>query len=166
MSHSSHNRLRLGSTFPEGISAMLAFSTTLKDATTVDRMLREMIEVRASIINGCAYCLDLHSLNLLALGETEQRTIGLATWQDSPFYTDRERAALELTDRLSLPGSSDLSDELFALVDEHFTPTERNELVYMVVLINAWNRLMLANHNPAGKYDPPADLYQTELVTS
>ncbi len=165
MSHSTHSRLSFGSTFPEGIKAMLTFSSTLKGATTIDRMLREMIEVRASIINGCAYCLDLHSLNLLALGETEQRVIGIATWEDSPFYNDRERAALELTDRLSLPASSDLSDDLFALVDEHFTPTERNELVYLVVLINAWNRLMIANHNPAGEYEPPADLYQTASAT-
>ena len=110
-----------------------------------------MIEVRASIINGCACCLDLHSLNMLALGETEQRTIGLAAWQDSPFYTDRELVALELAGRLSLPRSGGLADELFAVVDEHFTPTECNKLVYLLVLINAWNRLMLANHNPAGK---------------
>jgi AhpD family alkylhydroperoxidase len=166
MSHSTHSRLSFGSTFPEGMKAMLAFSKTLKDATTVERSLREMIEARASIINGCAYCLDLHSLNLLALGESEQRVIGLATWVDSPFYSDRERAALELTDRLTLPVSSDLSDDLFAEVDEQFTPDERNELVYLIVLINAWNRLMLANHNEAGKYEPPADLYQTASTTS
>jgi hypothetical protein len=69
------------------------------------------------------------------------------------------------TDRLILPVSCDLSDEPFADVDEHFKPTQRNELVYFIVLINAWNRLMLTNHNEAGKYEPPADLYQTASTT-
>jgi len=102
--------------------------------------LRELVKLRASQINGCAYCVDLHSHDARALGETEQRLYSLSTWRESPFYSDRERAALAWTEALTLVAVDHVPDAVFEQVRPHFTDEELANLTLAIGTINAWNR--------------------------
>lgn len=102
--------------------------------------LRELVKLRASQINGCAYCVDLHSHDARALGETEQRLYSLPTWRESPFYSDRERAALAWTEALTLVAVDHVPDAVFEQVRPHFTDEELANLTLAIGTINAWNR--------------------------
>ena len=102
--------------------------------------LRELVKLRASQINGCAYCVDMHSHDARALGETEQRLYSLPTWRESPFYSDRERAALAWTDALTLVAVDHVPDAVFEQVRPHFTDEELANLTLAIGTINAWNR--------------------------
>jgi AhpD family alkylhydroperoxidase len=116
--------------------------------------LRELVKTRASQINGCAYCIDMHTKDARAQGETEQRLYGLSAWRETPFYTDRERAALEWTEHLTLIAEKDVSDELYARVREHFSEEEIVKLTLAVVQINGYNRFAISFRAPAGSYQP------------
>jgi len=102
--------------------------------------LRELVKLRASQINGCAYCVDMHSHDARALGETEQRLYSLPTWRESPFYSDRERAALAWTEALTLVAVDHVPDAVFEQVRPHFTDEELANLTLAIGTINAWNR--------------------------
>jgi len=102
--------------------------------------LRELVKLRASQINGCAYCVDMHSHDARALGETEQRLYSLPTWRESPFYSDRERAALAWTEALTLVAVDHVPDAVFEQVRPHFTDDELANLTLAIGTINAWNR--------------------------
>ena len=112
--------------------------------------------MRASIINGCAYCIDMHSKDARALGETEQRLYGLAAWRETPYYTDRERAALEWTDTLTKISTSHVPDELFERMRQHFSEEETGRPDAGVVAINAWNRIAIPFRAVPGSYQVPA----------
>ena len=124
------------------------------DASGLDRTLRELVKIRASQINGCAYCLDMHTKDARAMGETEQRIYALSAWRETPFYTDRERAALEWTETVTRVADTHVPDDGYERVREHFNESELVALTFAVVAINAWNRLAIAFRAPAGSYQP------------
>ncbi|HLR45925.1 MAG TPA: carboxymuconolactone decarboxylase family protein, partial [Deinococcales bacterium] len=105
-------------------------------------------------LNGCAYCLDMHTKDARAAGETEQRLHVLAAWREAPFYTDRERAALEWTEEVTLIAERNVPDELYARMLDHFTEKELADLTFAIIGINAWNRLAVSFRVPAGTYEP------------
>ena len=116
--------------------------------------LLELVKVRASQINGCAYCIDMHTKDARAGGETEQRLYALPAWQETPFYTDRERAALLWTEVLTHSPSEDVADEVYDLICEQFSEKELVDLTMAVVAINGWNRLGVAFRTVPGSYQP------------
>ncbi len=125
---------------PDAHRAMLA----LDGAVATDPELRELVRVRASMINGCAYCIQLHAREALAAGEASHRLFGLAAWEESPYYTERERAALALTDAVTDLGAGHVSDETWDLAARAFDEPELAQLLFAIVTINAWNRLAIA----------------------
>jgi AhpD family alkylhydroperoxidase len=116
--------------------------------------LVQMIKLRASQINGCAYCVDMHSQDARALGETEQRLYALPVWQETPFFTERERAALLWTEKLTLLSVDHVPDDVFELVWPHFTERELADLTLAIATINAWNRFGVAFRDVPGRYRP------------
>jgi AhpD family alkylhydroperoxidase len=122
----------------------------------LEHPLLELVKTRASQINGCAYCIDMHTKDARAAGETEQRLYGLAAWRETPFYTPRERAALEWTESLTLISENDVPDELYARVREHFSEEELVNLTMAIVTINGWNRLAIPFRSVPGSYQVPA----------
>ena len=122
----------------------------------IDRKLLHLIKMRVSQLNGCAYCIDMHSKDARAEGETEQRLYGLSAWQETPFYTPRERAALEWAETLTQIASHHVSDELYARVREHLTEAELVGLTFAVIAINGWNRLAIPFRADVGTYQPGA----------
>ena len=120
--------------------------------STLERPLLELVKMRASQINQCAYCLDMHSKDARAAGETEQRLYGISAWREAPYYTDRERAALEWTESLTLVAETHAPDDVYARVRAQFTEDELVHLTLAVVAINGWNRLNVAARTVAGSY--------------
>jgi len=147
------------------LQAMFALEAPLA-RSGLDTKLRELVKVRASQINGCAYCIDMHTKDARAHGETEQRLYGLNAWRETPFYTDRERAALAWTEQLTLIADRGVPDEAYAAVREDFSEAEVVLLTLAVVQINSWNRLAIASRAPAGTYQPGQDLNVPQQVES
>jgi AhpD family alkylhydroperoxidase len=116
--------------------------------------LLELVKMRASQINGCAYCLDMHSKDARAAGETEQRLYVLNAWREAPFYTERERAALAWTEALTLISENHVPDEIYNDVRQHFSEAELVDLSLAVVAINGWNRLAISFRSEPGEYQP------------
>ena len=116
--------------------------------------LLELVRMRASQMNGCAYCLDMHSKDARAAGETEQRLYALNAWRETPFFTDRERAALEWTESVTRVAETHVPDEVFERVRKHFTEPELINLTVAVATINAWNRLAMSIRAVPGTYQP------------
>lgn len=138
---------------PECFQAMLGLENKLK--AKVDPALFHLVKVRASQINGCAYCIDMHWKDARAGGETEQRLYGLPAWRESPYYTPSERAALAWTECLTQVSTNGAPDESFAALREHFTDTQITELTWSIAAINAWNRMAIAFRATPGLYQPP-----------
>jgi AhpD family alkylhydroperoxidase len=124
--------------------------------SSIEKPLRELIKVRASQINGCAYCIDMHWKDARAGGETEQRLYGLVAWREAPYYTERERAALAWTEELTLIAEHHVSDKLYEQARRQFSEQELVDLTLAVVTINAWNRIAISFRSEAGSYQPPA----------
>ncbi len=123
-------------------------------ACGLEPALLHLIRFRASQINGCAYCLDMHSKDLRAGGETEQRLYSLNAWRECPYYTDRERAALEWTEAVTLVAATHVPDEVYEAVRSHFTEKELADLTFAIATINVWNRLAIAARTVPGGYKP------------
>jgi AhpD family alkylhydroperoxidase len=125
------------------------------DRAGIDPGLRELIRIRASQLNGCAYCVDMHSKDARAVGETEQRIYSLPVWQETPFYTSRERAALAFTEEVTLAARNHVPDDAFAAVAAEFTEPEIGALVSLIVTINAWNAIGVSTRTwEPGSYQP------------
>lgn len=154
-------RMDYGSAAPGLMKAMNALQT-FADTSSLEKSLLELIRIRASQINGCAYCLDMHTKDARAAGETEQRIYTLSAWRETPFFTDRERAALEWTEALTLIASSHITDELFDRVRQHFTEKELAELSGAIIMINGWNRLAIPFRDVPGVYQPKHRAAMTE----
>jgi len=120
--------------------------------SSLDHRLLDLVRMRASQINRCSYCLDMHSKDARANGETEQRLYGLDAWRDTPYYTERERAALEWTEALTLVSETGIPDELYDRVREKFSDDELVHLSLAIVAINGWNRLNIAARTVPGDY--------------
>ena len=137
----------------EGVRALGGLETYLR-SSGLEPGLLNLIKTRASQLNGCAYCLDMHTKDARAGGETEQRLYALPAWRATPFYTDREQAALAWTEALTLVAGGEVPDEVYARVREQFSEEEIVNLTLAVAAINSWNRLCISLRIPAGTYQP------------
>jgi AhpD family alkylhydroperoxidase len=144
-------RYNLMTASPGAYQAMVGLERHLS-ACSLDKKLIHMIKLRASQINGCAYCIDMHWKDARAMGETEQRLYGLDAWEESPYYTDRERAALKWTEALTLIRDGHAPDAVHDRVRSQFNEQEVADLTFAIAAINAWNRMAIAARSPAGTY--------------
>src|SRR5215469_11421779 len=125
------------------------------DEAQIDSLLRELIRIRASQLNGCAYCIDMHTKDARAAGEAEQRLYALPAWRETPFFTDKERAALTLTESITLAADTHVPDADFAQAAQVFTESELGALVSLIVTINAWNAIGVSTRAwQPGSYQP------------
>jgi AhpD family alkylhydroperoxidase len=131
------------------------------NTTELEHSLLELVKVRASQINGCAYCVDMHTKDARALGETEQRLYALVAWHETPFYTERERAALLWTETLTHISTNDVSDDIYNAVREHFSEKELVDLTLAIILINGWNRFAISFRTVPGSYQVKPKLVAT-----
>ncbi len=138
---------------PRAVQVVLGLQKYVNE-TSLEPSLLELVKMRASQINGCAYCLDMHSKDARAAGETEQRLYLLNAWREAPFYSDRERAALEWTESLTLIAENHVPDEVYQKAREHFSEAELVDLAIAVVTINTWNRLSISFRAEPGLYEP------------
>jgi AhpD family alkylhydroperoxidase len=136
---------------PEPLKALTSLEGYVR-RSGLERPLLELVKLRASQINGCGYCLDMHWKDARAAGETEQRLYGLNAWRECPFYTVRERAALEWTEAVTLLPHGPVSDEVYRRVREQFSEKELVDLNFAVVAINAWNRIAVPFRAVPGSY--------------
>lgn len=121
----------------------------------IDPALHELVKIRASQINGCAFCLDMHTKDARRGGESEQRIYTLSAWREAPFFTAQERAALALTEQVTLIGEGGVSDEVFEQARKEFDEQQLAALIWAIVAINSWNRLAISTRSPEpGSYEP------------
>lgn len=137
----------------EPMKALLALEDYLSHCSLEPQLLH-LVKMRASQINGCAYCIDMHSKDARAGGETEQRLYELNAWRETPFYSDRERAALEWTEALTLVSETHASDESYEQLHAHFNEKEIVDLTYAIGAINVWNRIAIGLRAVPGHYQP------------
>jgi AhpD family alkylhydroperoxidase len=147
-------RINFMTAAPAASRALYALDTWVRKSSGLDPALLELVRLRASQINGCAYCIDMHSKDALALGENEQRLYVLSAWREAPFYTDRERAALLWTEHVTLISQDHVPDTIYDTVQQQFTEEELVNLTLAVVAINGWNRLAIAFRSVPGEYKP------------
>jgi len=138
---------------PGVVEAMLGLEKYLRKSGLEESLL-DLVKLRASQINGCAYCIDMHWKDLRALGESEQRLYGLEAWEESPYCTERERAALAWTESLTKIRDTHAPDETYQRVKTHFNEKELADLSLNIAAINAWNRLAIAARSVPGMYQP------------
>ena len=150
---------------PGGLGAVLGIEKYLQSCS-IEAKLIHLIKLRASQINGCAYCIDMHWKDLRSIGETEQRLYGLDAWQESPYYSDRERAALTWTESVTNIRDGHVPDEIFQEVRLHFSEQELADLTLAVATINLWNRLSIAARNVPGTYQPAPTHRQEETPSA
>jgi AhpD family alkylhydroperoxidase len=134
-----HPRLELRRATPHPYRALAALGNSVE----LDARLRELVNVRASMVNGCAYCINMHTKNARAAGEIEQRLYALAAWQEAPYFDDKERAALALTDAVTSIADGHVRREIWDEASSQFEPDELAHLVWAITLINAWNRIAI-----------------------
>ena len=146
-------RINYSASAPGVYDAMDALDQYLGESA-VDRRLLYFVQLRASQLNGCAYCIDMHWKDLRALDETEQRLYSLELWRECPWYSERERAALEWAEAVTLVATGHVSDAVYDHVRPHFNESELADLTLAVATINAWNRLSIAARLTPGTYKP------------
>ena len=137
------------SPWPDGYQAIIQLSGAVR-RSGLEPDLLELVKMRASQINGCAYCLDMHSKDARAAGETEQRLYALNAWREAPFFTERERAALDLTEAVTLIAETHAPEQVVEEAARFFSPDELGKLVYAIIEINSWNRLAITT----GAFEP------------
>jgi len=132
--------MQIAEAAPAPYRALLALGRTVE----LDPALRELVNLRASILNGCAYCINMHTKAARKGGESEQRLYAIAAWRDAPFFNDRERAALALTDAVTLISDDQVPRAVWNEAAEHFAEDELAQLLWAITAINAWNRISIA----------------------
>jgi len=149
-------RIAMAKVAPGAYRAMLGLEEYLHQCG-LEPSLIDLVKLRASQVNGCAYCIDMHWKDLRALGESEQRLYGLDAWEESPYYSDRERAALAWTEAVTNIRDGHVRDEVYEDVRKHFSEKELADLTLAVAAINAWNRLSISARTEPGKYQPVSE---------
>ena len=145
-------RFQYSKAYPEAYKAMLALSQAV-EKTGLTPQLIDLVNYRVSQLNGCAYCLDMHSKDLRARGETEQRLYMISAWREAPhLYSDRERAALAWAEAMTRLEDGQVPDELYEIARQEFSQAELVQLTLAIVVINGWNRFNVAFRTPAGNY--------------
>src|SRR5262249_39056506 len=137
----------------DAYQAMLALEKYIAGCG-LDHKFVHLLKPRASQINGCAFCIDMHSIDARAAGETEQRLYALSAWRETPFFTDRERAGLAWIEAVTLVAQTHVPDEVYEEALAHFSEKEIVDLTYVATTINAWNRLAVATRAMPGRYRP------------
>jgi AhpD family alkylhydroperoxidase len=150
-------RIHYAKVAPLAYHALLGLEKYLHDCG-LEQPLLHLLKLRASQINGCAYCLDMHWKDLKAIGETDQRMYSLDAWRECPYYTDRERAALAWTEAVTRVADTHVPDDVYEEVSRQFTEKEMADLTMAVAAINAWNRLSIAGRTPPGTYQPQTEI--------
>jgi AhpD family alkylhydroperoxidase len=140
---------------PGAVQAQLGLENYIRNSG-LERSLIELMKLRASYVNGCAYCADMHTKDARVAGETEQRLYAIPVWRETPFFTPRERAALAWTDAVNEVGRTHVPDEVYEEVRQHFNDVEIVNLTMVVVTINGWNRIAVAFRHAVGSYVPRA----------
>jgi AhpD family alkylhydroperoxidase len=143
-------RLQLAEEAPRQYAAMYRLERSIE----LERPFSDLVALRASQINGCAFCIDMHWKDARAAGESEERLYSLAAWRESPLYGERERAALALCEAMTLISDSDVPDDVWQPAEAAFTPEGLAQLVFAITAINAWNRLMITARVEPGHYEP------------
>jgi AhpD family alkylhydroperoxidase len=138
---------------PEPYRALAGVEAWLKNSG-IEPSLLHLLKLRASQINGCAYCIDMHWKDAKAAGESDQRLYGLDAWEESPYYTDRERAAIEWFEVVTDLHDGHVPDEVYEELQKHFNEQEVIALTWAAAAINAWNRVSIASRTEPGKYKP------------
>jgi AhpD family alkylhydroperoxidase len=150
-------RLNAAKATPGAYQAMFSLESYV-NSSGLERSLLNLIKLRASQINGCAYCIDMHSKDARAEGETEQRLFVLTAWREMPDYSERERAALAWTEAVTLVANTHVPEDVYEHARRQFSEEELVNLTLAIVAINGWNRLNIAFRVPAGTYQPPQRL--------
>jgi AhpD family alkylhydroperoxidase len=150
-------RLNYAKAYPEGIHALLNLDKTIRSSGLGSSLL-ELVKTRASQLNGCAYCIDMHTKDALAAGETEQRLFALSAWRETPFFTSRERAALAWTEALTNIQQGHAPDDVYEQARREFDEPQLVRLTLAITQINAWNRIAIAFRAEPGTYHPTAHL--------
>lgn len=145
-------RIQLSELAAKQYAAMFRLDRTIE----LDPDLRPLIKIRASQINGCGFCIDMHWKDARAEGLSEERLYSLAAWQESPLYDDRERAALGLCDAMTLVSAGHVPDEVWERAGAHFEEAELAQLIFAIIAINSWNRLAITTRIEPGHYQPAA----------
>jgi AhpD family alkylhydroperoxidase len=141
--------------FSKAMSHLDNAATKELDRVGFDRRLRELVRIRAAQLNGCAYCVDMHTKDARAAGETDERLIGLPVWAETPYFTARERAALAFTETVICAAQTRVPDDAYAAVAQHFSAEEVAALVSLIVVINAWTTIGVTTRAwTAGSYQP------------
>ncbi|WP_422925562.1 carboxymuconolactone decarboxylase family protein [Singulisphaera sp. PoT] len=153
-------RLNFMKLAPEAYRALSGLEIYLKGCG-LEHPLLELLKTRASQINGCAFCIDVHTKDARAAGETEQRLYALNAWRETPFFTDRERAALAWIEAVTLIQGG-VHDEVFEEASKHFSEKELVDLTWAVASINAWNRLAISFRSVPGAYQPQSKQRSSE----
>ncbi|HEX4485862.1 MAG TPA: carboxymuconolactone decarboxylase family protein [Terriglobales bacterium] len=146
-------RFNFAKASPGVVKSMLGISQYLRESGLPEGLVN-LVCLRASQINGCAWCIDMHWKDLRAAGENEQRLYSLDAWRESPFYTDRERAALAWTEAVTVITNGRVPDEVYEEVRPHFSEKELADLTLAIVAINGWNRLNISARTVPGDYQP------------
>ncbi len=146
-------RLQIGRLLPQSYQAMRDLAATVKG---FDPVIGELVKIRASQINGCAFCIDMHTKDARAAGESEQRIYALNAWHETPFFSQRERAALALTEVMTNLPTSNVPDDVYEEAARHFEPAELAQLIWSITIINAWNRIAISTRMVPGSYQPQA----------
>lgn len=144
---------------PDALRAMLNLEQYVR-STGLEQSLLELVRLRTSYMNGCAWCVDMHTKDARAAGESEQRLYAVPVWRDTPFFTARERAALAWAEAVTALGHDGVPDEVFEEARKHFDERELVNLTMALVAINGWNRLNVAFRNEAGSYQPARTVRQ------
>ena len=149
------SRIEYAKVAPGAMTAMLGLETYVRHCG-LEGSLIELIKLRASQINGCAYCVDMHTKDARAEGETEQRLYAMVAWEETPFFTQRERAALAWTEAVTLVGQGHVPDDIYEQARRNFGERELVDLTLAIIVINGWNRLAISFRTVPGTYQPTA----------
>ncbi len=147
---------------PGGMSILRQLEGYIKQCG-LEPSLVELVRLRTSQINGCAYCIDMHTKDAREAGESEQRLYGLSAWRISSFYSERERAALAWTEAVTKISEAHITDEIYQQVRQQFDDKELVDLTFVVIAINSWNRLAIPFHTPPGTYKPESPVAQRRV---
>lgn len=137
------SRIDIKALEPNSYKAMLGLEQYVRNSQ-IDSKLRELIKIRASQINGCAYCIDMHTQEALKLGESQRRIFALSAWKESPLFTEEERAVLQLTEEVTLISKDGVSDETYNGVLKVFGENVLAQIIMQIIVINSWNRIAVA----------------------
>lgn len=145
------SRINIGAVAPEAYRAVLGLEKCVQ--VNVDHTVLELVKLRASMLNGCSFCVDMHSRDALAAGESSRRLFAVAAWREAPFFTERERAALALTDAVTRLGEHGVPDEVWDAAAKVWSEKELADLVIAIATINVWNRISVTSQT-----QPPAEV--------